>query len=108
MPLYDSYFPASGQSALQGTDARFPIRRIFCVASTRGAAREMATDPTRDAPFLFTKTCRRRAGTPCTPLPPPDRASAPQIELVISLAKRATSAEGNTVSHDLRASFGID
>ncbi len=34
----------------------FPVRRIFCVAQNYAAhAREMGADPTREAPFFFTK-----------------------------------------------------
>lgn len=34
----------------------FPVRRIYCVARNYAAhAREMGADPTREAPFFFTK-----------------------------------------------------
>ena len=42
---------------LQGEDARFPVRRIFCVARNYEAhAREMGGSPDRSAPVYFTKT----------------------------------------------------
>ena len=42
--------------AIAGSDARFPIRRIFCVGQNYADhAREMGADPTRAAPFFFSK-----------------------------------------------------
>jgi fumarylpyruvate hydrolase len=42
--------------AIAGSDARFPVRRIFCVGQNYADhAREMGSDPTRQQPFFFTK-----------------------------------------------------
>lgn len=42
--------------AVRGTDARFPVRRIFCVGRNYAEhAREMGHDPNREPPFFFTK-----------------------------------------------------
>ena len=42
--------------AVRGETARFPVRRIFCVGRNYEAhAHEMGKDPTREAPFFFTK-----------------------------------------------------
>ena len=42
--------------AVAGTDARFPVRRIFCVGRNYAAhAREMGSDPEREPPFFFAK-----------------------------------------------------
>ncbi|MFT6775516.1 MAG: fumarylpyruvate hydrolase [Paracoccaceae bacterium] len=42
--------------AIAGSDARFPVRRIFCVGRNYAAhAREMGKDPDREPPFFFTK-----------------------------------------------------
>jgi fumarylpyruvate hydrolase len=42
--------------AIAGVAARFPVRRIFCVGQNYADhAREMGADPTRQAPFFFTK-----------------------------------------------------
>ena len=39
-----------------GDDRRFPVRRILCVGQNYAAhAREMGSDPTRQAPFFFSK-----------------------------------------------------
>jgi fumarylpyruvate hydrolase len=41
---------------IAGSDLRFPVRRIFCVGRNYAEhSREMGGDPTREAPFFFTK-----------------------------------------------------
>ncbi len=41
---------------VKGSDARFPVRRIFCVGRNYAEhAREMGFDPDREPPFFFTK-----------------------------------------------------
>lgn len=42
--------------AITGSATRFPVRRIFCVGQNYAEhTREMGGDPTRQAPFFFTK-----------------------------------------------------
>ena len=39
-----------------GSDAQFPVRRIYCIGRNYAAhAREMGSDPTREPPFFFQK-----------------------------------------------------
>ncbi len=48
--------PPTPTVAVHGTDARFPVRRIFCVGRNYAAhAREMGKDPDREPPFFFSK-----------------------------------------------------
>ncbi|WP_341677071.1 fumarylacetoacetate hydrolase family protein [Niveibacterium sp. SC-1] len=48
--------PARPAVPVQGGDALFPVRRIFCVARNYAAhAREMGQDPEREPPFFFCK-----------------------------------------------------
>lgn len=48
--------PAVPSVAVRGSDARFPVRRIFCVGRNYAEhAREMGADPDREPPFFFTK-----------------------------------------------------
>ncbi len=56
-PLSFVFDPAPTPSlAIAGADARFPVRRIFCVGRNYAAhAREMGKDPDREPPFFFTK-----------------------------------------------------
>lgn len=51
-------FPAAQTPSVEiaGDDARFPVRRIFCVGRNyREHAKEMGIDPDREPPFFFTK-----------------------------------------------------
>ncbi|HEX4829033.1 MAG TPA: fumarylacetoacetate hydrolase family protein [Xanthobacteraceae bacterium] len=42
--------------AIAGSDAMFPVRRIYCIGRNYAAhAREMGSDPTREPPFFFQK-----------------------------------------------------
>ena len=48
--------PAAPLAPIAGSDAFFPIRRIFCVGRNYAEhAREMGRDPDREPPFFFTK-----------------------------------------------------
>lgn len=69
----------------------FPVRRIFCIARNYAAhAREMGGDPSREAPFFFTKPADAvlavRAGeTGRFPYPQASRDVHHEIELVVAL-----------------------
>ncbi|MBN8285157.1 fumarylacetoacetate hydrolase family protein [Zoogloea sp.] len=48
--------PILAAVSVQGGDALFPVRRIYCVGRNYAAhAREMGSDPTREPPFFFCK-----------------------------------------------------
>ena len=48
--------PVPPSLAVQGSDARFPLRRVFCDGRNYAAhAREMGNDPDREPPFFFMK-----------------------------------------------------
>jgi len=48
--------PAQPSLAVAGTQARFPVRRVFCVGRNYAAhAAEMGGDADREPPFFFTK-----------------------------------------------------
>ena len=48
--------PPQASVAVSDGEARFPVRRIFCVGRNYAAhAREMGKDPDREPPFFFTK-----------------------------------------------------
>ena len=49
--------PALPSAPIRGLEARFPIRRIFCVGRNYEAhAKEMGVQVDREAPFYFTKS----------------------------------------------------
>jgi fumarylpyruvate hydrolase len=70
-----------------GTDARFPVHRIYCVARNYAKhAREMGMDPDREPPFFFAKPADALVPNG-TPVPYPSRTANlhHEIELVVAI-----------------------
>ena len=82
-------FPPAPQPVVPvaGTDAVFPVRRIFCVGQNYAAhAREMGTDPTRSEPVFFTKPGDAVVtGGGGVPYPPQTANLHYEIEMVVAL-----------------------
>jgi fumarylpyruvate hydrolase len=74
---------------VSGTDARFPVNRIFCVGRNYAAhVREMGFDPEREAPCYFTKaSCCIAASGSEIPYPPATANYHHEIELVAAVGK---------------------
>ncbi len=103
--------PEQASLAVAGQDARFPVRRIFCVGRNYEAhAREMGKDPDREPPFFFTKPADAVVDTPCTiPYPPLTENLHHEIELVIAIGKGgANIAQEDVMDHIWGAAVGID
>jgi fumarylpyruvate hydrolase len=77
--------------AVHNETARFPVRRIFCVGRNYEAhAREMGKDPTREAPFFFTKPADAVVDDGAVvPYPPLTSNFHHEGELVIAIGKAA-------------------
>ena len=106
-------FPPNTQASLavSGSEARFPIRRIFCVGRNYAAhAREMGNDPDRDPPFFFTKPADAAVDTPCTvPYPPLTQDLHFEVELVVAIGRGGSNiALADVMKHLWGASVGID
>lgn len=72
-----------------GTDALFPVKRVFCVGRNYLAhVREMGFDPERDEPCYFTKSNQTviPSGSD-VPYPPATENYQPEIELVVAIGK---------------------
>ncbi|TMM50539.1 fumarylacetoacetate hydrolase family protein [Sulfitobacter sabulilitoris] len=103
--------PPQPSLAVAGSADRFPIRRIFCVGRNYEAhAREMGKDPTREAPFFFTKPADAARDTPCTiPYPKLTENLHYEIELIIAIGKGGSDIpEDKVMDHVWGASVGID
>jgi fumarylpyruvate hydrolase len=81
--------------AIDGSEIRYPVRRIFCVGRNYADhAREMGSDPDREPPFFFTKF-------PDSVVPSGSRLTYPlgtsnyhyEMELVIALKDRCLRVE---------------
>lgn len=81
--------PQQAAVAVFGSEARFPIRRVFCVGRNYAAhAREMGNDPDREPPFFFTKPAD--AVVPATgevPYPSLTENLHHEIELVVAIGR---------------------
>jgi fumarylpyruvate hydrolase len=75
--------------AVHGENDRFPVRRIFCVGRNYEAhAREMGKDPTREAPFFFTKPADAVVGDQAVvPYPSLTRNLHHEAELVLAIGR---------------------
>jgi fumarylpyruvate hydrolase len=81
--------PPAAQPSVEivGTDARFPVHRVYCVGRNYAAhAREMGMDPEREPPFFFSKPADAVVANG-TPVPYPPRTSNlhHEIELVVAI-----------------------
>ena len=85
--------PATPSLVVQGTDERFPVRRIYCVGRNYADhAREMGMDPLREPPFFF--------GKPADVVVPGGGAS----EIAASIAVADAAAEVPTIEqYSMRA-----
>jgi len=109
MYVFDA--PPQASVAVQGTDNRFPVRRIFCVGRNYEAhAREMGNDPTREPPFFFTKPADAVIDAPCEmPYPSLTENLHHEIELVIAIGKGGSDIEVADVdAHIWGAAVGLD
>ena len=69
-----------------GTQAHFPVRRIFCVGRNYAEhAAEMGAEVDREAPFYFTKSAHALAAPGDWPYPPATQDLHHEVELVLAL-----------------------
>jgi fumarylpyruvate hydrolase len=79
--------PAAVSLPVADSEARFPVRRIFCVGRNYADhAREMGHDPDREPPFFFDKPADALiAGEAVIPFPPQTDQLEHEVELVAAL-----------------------
>ena len=103
--------PVPPSLAVAGTEARFPLRRIFCVGRNYAAhAREMGGNPAREAPFFFTKPADAVVDSGATiPYPPLTEDLHHEIELVVAIGTGgADIPASDALSHVWGYCVGID
>lgn len=96
---------------VEGTDAVFPVRRIWCVGRNfADHAREMGHDPDREPPFFFSKPSDAvvpNGGD--LPFPVQTQDLHHEVELVVALAKGGTDiSEETALDHVFGYGVGID
>lgn len=79
-------FPTPTLLQIEGTDAAFPVRRVYCVGRNYADhAIEMGHDPSREAPFFFQKNPDNLLQGDDFPYPPLSSDVHHEVELVIAL-----------------------
>ena len=94
-----------------GSDAAFPVGRIFCVGRNYAAhAREMGHDPDRDPPFFFAKWADAVVPTGSTiAYPAATRDLHHEIELVVAIGAGGTDiAADRALGHVWGYGVGLD
>jgi fumarylpyruvate hydrolase len=88
MPDFVIPAPPVPSVAVAGSDARFPVRRIFCVGRNYAAhAREMGSDPDREPPFFFMKPADAVVAAEGTvPYPSATSDLHHEVEMVVALS----------------------
>jgi len=91
--------------AVAGTDARFPVNRIFCVGRNYAEhAKEMGAEVDREAPFYFLKHAGAIVASGATiPYPPGTADFQHEVELVVAIG---APAWGVAVETAMDAIFG--
>ena len=94
-----------------GTDDRFPVHRIYCVARNYAKhAREMGMDPDREPPFFFAKPADALVanGTP-VPYPPRTANLHHELELVVAIGTGGRDIPlANALAHVYGYAVGLD
>jgi fumarylpyruvate hydrolase len=81
--------PAAPSVEIAGSDARFPVHRLYCVGRNYAAhAREMGMDPEREPPFFFSKPADALVPNgAAVPYPPRTTNLHHEIELVVAIGR---------------------
>lgn len=100
--------PVPATLGVSGTEARFPVRRVYCVGRNyRDHAVEMGDDPDRNPPFFFAKPADAvvDCGRPgvVVPYPPQTTRLEHEIELAVGLRAGGTDL---SEAEALEAVFG--
>ncbi len=75
-----------------GTDAQFPVRRVYCIGRNYAAhAVEMGHDPDREAPFFFQKNPDNLDPSGTFPYPPHSKDVHHEVEMLVALKSGGTN-----------------
>jgi fumarylpyruvate hydrolase len=97
--------------AVEGTDARFPVGRIYCVGRNYAEhAREMGHDPDREPPFFFMKAANSIVPSGSTiGYPVGTKDVHHEIEMVVAIAKGGKNiAVEKALEHVYGYAVGLD
>lgn len=103
--------PAQSSVAVAGSEARFPVRRIFCIGRNYADhVREMGDDPKNEPPIFFTKPADAVVESGAAiPYPANTSNLHHEVELVIALGKGgADIAESAALDYIWGCGVGVD
>lgn len=103
--------PAQASVAVEGSAARFPVRRIFCVGQNYSEhVKEMGGDSSKPAPFFFGKPADAVVESGATiPFPAQTSNLHHEIELVAAIGKAgANIARERALEHVFGYAAGVD
>ncbi len=103
--------PAAPSLAVRGTDARFPVRRVYCVGRNYADhAREMGHDPQREQPFFFQKNADSVVADDGRFIyPPATQEVHHEIEMVVAIGGGGTNIPvGQALRHVYGYAVGLD
>jgi fumarylpyruvate hydrolase len=93
-----------------GTDAVFPVRRVYCIGRNYAAHTvEMGGDPDREAPFFFQKNPNNLDSTGEFPYPPHSSDVHHEVEMLVALGKGGVNIPlGRALDHVYGYAVSID
>jgi fumarylpyruvate hydrolase len=103
--------PQQATVPVDGSNALFPVRRIYCVGRNYAEhAREMGFDPDREPPFFFMKPADAIVGDNAEiPYPAKTEDFHYEIELVVAIGTRGRDiAVEDALSHVFGYAVGVD
>lgn len=102
-------------AAVRGTDARFPVRRIFCIGRNYEAhVREMGHDPQRSPPIFFCKPADALLNVPDGevgrfPYPTSTNNCHHEVEMVVAIGQGGKNIEpAKATAHIFGYALGLD
>ncbi|MGB3176656.1 MAG: fumarylacetoacetate hydrolase family protein [Albidovulum sp.] len=93
-----------------GTEARFPVRRVYCIGRNYAAhAIEMGHDPDREDPFFFQKNPNNLDVSGAFPYPPKSSDVHHEAEMIVALKSGGTDiALGDALNHVFGYALSLD
>ncbi len=103
--------PGVSSIAVRGLEARFPVRRIYCVGRNYAEhTREMGHDPDRELPFFFQKNADNLVlDNGDFPYPPLSSNVHYEVEMVVAIGKGGSNiAVADALNHVYGYALGLD
>jgi len=110
MPNYAIETPTVVALPIAGSDALFPVRRVYCIGRNYAAhAVEMGHDPDREPPFFFQKNPNNLDPSGAFPYPPHSSDVHHEVEVAVMLKSGGTNISvENALDHVFGYALSLD